>query len=170
MAVSSEINLDPVDAILDAMAASRASGNLKYSVEDIIPILQEIQKRYGYLPTAALRQVSGRTGIPESHIQGVASFYAQFYREPRGRHTITVCCGTACHVRGGHHVLEVVRDVLGVDQAGIDADPDINLETAACLGTCALAPVMVVDDKYHGKLTASKAEQVVYSLIGEDRL
>ena len=164
-----DLDLAPVDNLLDAMAAASTNGNPPFCNEDLIPILQSVQKVYGYLPANALRRVSRRTGIAESHIQGVASFYGQFYRKPRGRHTVTVCCGTACHVRGGKKLLETIKETLGIGPGETTPDAKITLEAAACLGACALAPLMVVDDKYHGKMIQGAIEKLAGLTSQEDR-
>ncbi len=137
--------------------------------ENLIPLLQELQEAYGYLPPAVLRHVSRETGIPASHIHGVVTFYAQFYLEPHGKHTITFCRGTSCHVRGRKKVLGAVESLLGIEDGETTDDMGFSLETVACLGACALAPVMVVDGKYHGKLTPRQAEQIVRRLVEEER-
>lgn len=128
---------------------------------DLIPLLQKLQAAYGYLPPAVLTEVSERTGIPTSRMYGVISFYAQFSIQPRGRHTIRCCCGTACHVRGCKEVSDAILRDLGVEEGGTTTDMRFTVESVACLGTCFLAPVMMVDDQYFGLLTPSKARDVL---------
>ena len=128
---------------------------------NLIGVLQEVQARLGYLPPEALEAVSRRIRIPLSRIYGVVSFYAQFYTEPRGQHTIRVCRGTACHVRGGNRVIDALKAELGIEEEQTTEDMMFTLQTVACLGTCALAPVMVVDSTYHGKMDPHKAVSVV---------
>ena len=134
----------------------------------LIPILQETQEAYGYLPPPVLGWVSERTGIPTSRMYGVITFYAQFYTEPHGKHLVRCCRGTACHVRGGKKILNTVRNLLGIDEGESTADMLFSLETVACLGACALSPVMVVDQNYYGKMTGRRAEQILQGLVGKE--
>jgi NADH:ubiquinone oxidoreductase subunit E len=119
---------------------------------DLIPILQQIQNEYGYLPKEVLTEMSDRTGIAASRVFGVATFYEQFYLEPRGRHTIKCCRGTACHVKGGPNITEELKSQLGVDPGETTDDMRFTFETVACLGTCFLAPVIMIDKDYYGHL------------------
>jgi len=135
----------------------------------LIPILQEIQEAYGYLPPPVLGWVSERTGIPASRMYGVITFYAQFYTEPHGKHLVRCCRGTACHVRGGKKILNTVRNQLGLDEGETTADMLFSLETVACLGACALSPVMVVDSTYYGKMTGRRAEQILQQLVEKEK-
>jgi NADH-quinone oxidoreductase subunit E len=130
---------------------------------DLIPLLQEIQSVYVYLPPEALAEVSERTGIPTSRMYGVITFYAQFSIKPRGRHTVRCCCGTACHVRGCKEVSDAILRNLGVEEGGTTTDLRFTVEGVACLGTCFLAPVMMVDDQYFGLLTPAKARDILRS-------
>lgn len=127
----------------------------------LIPVLQEAQEIYGYLSEEVLDHIGKHLHIPTSRIFGVVSFYAQFYTTPRGRHTVRVCRGTACHVRGGKHVLRAVQQHLGVGENETTPDFKFTFETVACLGACALSPVLLVDKNYYGKLTPAKVEQVL---------
>ena len=127
----------------------------------LIPVLQEVQAIYGYLPKEALVRVSEAMKIPLSRIYGVVTFYAQFYLTPRGKHTIRVCRGTACHVRGGRSVLNMVKDSLGIEDGETTEDLQFSLETVACLGTCFLAPVMMVDRSYYGKLAPERVPSIL---------
>jgi NADH-quinone oxidoreductase subunit E len=130
---------------------------------DLISVLQQVQDRLGYLPATCLEQISRRTKIPLSRIYGVVSFYAQFYTEPHGRHTIRVCRGTACHVKGAGRVLEAVEHELGIDEGESTSDLMFYLETVACLGTCFLAPVIMIDNQYFGQLTAQRVKTILQS-------
>ena len=127
----------------------------------LIPILQEIQAAYGYLPEEALKMVSRRVKVPLSRIYGVITFYAQFYLTPRGKHLIKACQGTACHVRGASQVLDNLSRELKVNPGGTTADLNFSLETVACVGTCFLAPVIMINEDYYGKLTPKKAMDAV---------
>ncbi|MFC1951935.1 NADH-quinone oxidoreductase subunit NuoE [Chloroflexota bacterium] len=127
----------------------------------LIPMLQDIQEVYSYLPEEALARLSREAGIPMSRIYGVATFYAQFYLVPRGRNTIRICRGTACHVRGATRILEAVERELGITDGETTPDMGYSLETVACIGACALAPTMVVNQNTYGKLTPNKASEIV---------
>ena len=127
----------------------------------LIPILQEAQEIYGYLSEELLAAIGKRLHIPLSRIYGVITFYAQFYTTPRGRYTVRVCRGTACHVRGGKNVLKAVQQHLGIGEGETTADFKFTFETVACLGACALSPVLLVNKNYYGKLTPAKVEQVL---------
>lgn len=135
----------------------------KYQGQDgaLIPILQDAQAIYGYLPEEVLKAISETLKIPMSRIYGVVTFYAQFYLNPRGRHTVRVCRGTACHVRGGKAVRKAVQQYLGIGENETTPDFKFTFETVACLGACALSPVLLVDKNYSGKLTPAKVEQVL---------
>ena len=129
--------------------------------DTLIPVLQEIQTTYGYLPQEVLAEFSNRSGIAASRIYGVATFYEQFHLKPRGRHTVKCCRGTACHVRGGLTIIEAIERVLGIEAGQTTEDMKFTFETVACLGTCFLAPVMMVDNDYYGHLTAEKIEEIL---------
>lgn len=135
----------------------------KYQGQDdaLISILQETQEAYRYLSREALAYISRETKIPLSRIYGVATFYAQFYLTPRGRHTIRVCRGTACHVRGGNPVLAAAEEYLRVKDGETTPDLKFSLETVACLGTCFLAPVMMVNQNYYARLTPPKVGPIL---------
>ena len=142
-----------IESLLDEV---NMSGNC-----NLIGILQEVQRHFGYLPAGALSQISSRMRVPLSRIYGVVSFYAQFYTSPRGRHTIRCCRGTACHVRGAGQILESIKRCLGIGEGQSTSDLKYYLETVACLGTCFLAPVIMVDEEYFGKLTPQKVQAVL---------
>ncbi len=143
-------------------AANGSSG--RAGPEILIPLLQGIQEAYGYLPQPVLEWTSKRTGIPTSRMYGVATFYAQFSLEPHGRHVVSCCRGTACHVRGGKKVIATVQSALGLEEGETSSDMSFSFETVACLGACALAPVTVVDRTYYGKMTPRRAEQIIEGL------
>jgi len=135
----------------------------KYNSEKkaLISILQDIQEEYNYLPQDALRIVSETTGIPLIDIVGVATFYRAFSLEPRGRHLVTVCLGTACHVRGGLKILEEFEKKLNIKAGETTEDGKFSLQTVACLGCCAIGPVVVIDDKYHAQTTIRKVVPIL---------
>ena len=129
--------------------------------DKLIPILQGIQNAYGYLPEPILTELDRRTGIPVSKMYGVATFYEQFYLEPHGKHTVKCCRGTACHVRGGANIINALKQVLGVEPGETTEDMQFTFETVACLGTCFLAPVMMVDKDYYGHLDANSISKIL---------
>ncbi len=163
-----EIDLAPMEAILDAAGVEQPDGPRSYRPDDLIPLLQQVQKTYNFLPVPALRELSQRTGIPASQVYGVITFYSQFYLEPRGKHVVRCCKGTACHVRGGNKVIEAVEDSLGIGENQTTEDMKFSFETVACLGACALAPVTVIDEKYYGKMTARQTEKILSGLAAEE--
>ena len=133
------------------------------SPRELIPILQRVQDEYGYLPEQEMMEIARFTGVSESKVYGVASFYAQFRFTPVGETQITVCRGTACHVRGAQQILEELSRQLGIQEGETTPDLKYSLETAACLGCCALAPCMVVNKSVHGRLTPSKARKIYHA-------
>ena len=144
----------------DIFSKYKGQGNISL----VIPVLQEIQQVYGYLPAEALKKMSRHFNIPLSHIYGVVTFYAQFSLEPRGRNLIKLCQGTACHIRGGKVVLKAVEDTLGIKHKGTTSDFKFSLEIVRCLGTCFLAPAMMINHNYYGRLTPEKVKQILKSL------
>ncbi|HSB65958.1 MAG TPA: NAD(P)H-dependent oxidoreductase subunit E [Anaerolineales bacterium] len=127
----------------------------------LIPSLLEIQNEYNYLPADALQRVSERMSIPMIQVYQVASFYKAFSLVPRGKHLITVCLGTACHVRGGEMLIDHVGRLLNIKPGETSKDMQFTLEAVNCLGCCALGPVMVLDGKYFGSMAVSKVEKVL---------
>ncbi len=127
----------------------------------LISILQDIQEEYNYLPQEALRIVSKTLSIPLIDILGVATFYRAFSLEPRGKHLITVCLGTACHVRGGSKILDEFEKKLDIQAGKTTEDKYFSLETVACLGCCAIGPVVVVDDDYYAQTTIQKVSSIL---------
>ena len=135
---------------------------LRYRGEsgELIPILQEAQERFGYLPGEAMQRIAKFLRLPESTVYGVSTFYAQFKLTPTGKRLIKVCRGTACHVRGGAHILREVKKLLGIKPGETTDDFEYTLETVACIGACALAPTMVVDKETHGQMTTRKVTEI----------
>ena len=131
----------------------------------LIPVLQEAQGIFGYLSQEVLATIAKRLHIPLSRVFGVVTFYAQFYTTPRGRYTVRVCRGTACHVRGGKNVLKAVQQALGIGEGETTPDFKFTFETVACLGACALSPVLLVNKNYYGKLTPAKVEKVLKQYV-----
>jgi NADH-quinone oxidoreductase subunit E len=129
--------------------------------DELVAILEDIQAAYTYLPEEALRMVADETGHSLVDIYGVATFYKAFSLQPRGKHLVSACLGTACHVRGGPAVARELEKQLGVKAGETTADREFTLETVACLGACALGPVVVVDGHYFPKVTRTKVKQII---------
>ncbi len=129
--------------------------------EEIIPILQEIQAEFSYLPTDALLQVARYTRAPESRVYGIATFYAQFRFTPMGQNHIMVCRGTACHVGGASQVIDEVEERIGIKEGETSSDGEFSVETVSCIGTCGLAPTMVVNDVTYGRLTRKEVGKLI---------
>ena len=133
----------------------------------LIPLLQATQHMYGYIPEDAFKLISEATGVPVSDIYGVATFYAQFRLKPVGKHIIKVCHGTACHVQNANAISDALAETLQISEGETTPDRMFTLESVACLGCCSLAPVMMIDDDTHGKLTGKSAPRIVKDLKNE---
>lgn len=127
----------------------------------VISLLQKVQDRLGYLSKEAIREVAKFCRMSENEIFGIASFYAQFRFIPRGKHIVKVCLGTACHVRGGEQIIESAERTLGIERGSTTKDYKFSLERVACFGSCALAPVIVVDKTVFSKMNQSKVKKVL---------
>ena len=134
------------------------------AVDKLIPILQEAQNAEGYVSLPTIHAIAAHLHIPSGRVFGVATFYNQFRFEPAGKCRLTACRGTACHVRGGRNVIKSIQSHLGVEDGGTTPDMKYTFETIACLGACALAPVIVVGSKYYGKMTPKKAVTILENL------
>jgi NADH-quinone oxidoreductase subunit E len=119
----------------------------------LIPMLQRVQEEFGYLPEEALSQIAGFLKIPLSQVFSVATFYAHFYLTRRGDHLVRICQGTACHVRGARDILETAQHLLGIKTGQTTEDYKYSLERVACVGSCAMAPVVIIDDDVHPKVS-----------------
>jgi len=139
----------------------QAIGLFKDDPGPLIPVLQKVQALFGYLPLEAIEPIAKVLRIPRAEIFGVATFYAQFAFEPRGRHTILSCQGTACHVRGGTAVLEEMKRDLNVQEGGTTEDGRFTLEKVYCVGCCSLAPAIIVDERAYGKLVPGKTKEIL---------
>jgi NADH:ubiquinone oxidoreductase subunit E len=126
-----------------------------------IPILQAIQKDYGYISKEQMQGVCNNTSIKENKIYGIATFYSQFKLVPSGENLIRVCKGTACHVRGADNLLDVIKEELQIGIGETTSDNKFTLETVACLGCCSLAPVIMINGKVYGKLTGDKLREIL---------
>jgi NADH-quinone oxidoreductase subunit E len=150
-------------------AMKKVQKELPPEKSSLIPGLQKIQSELGYLPKQAMKDLAGYINIREAEIWGAASFYAQFRFTPVGRHKITVCRGTACHVRGSAGILREMERELGIKAGETTDDLMFSLETVACLGSCALAPVMVINNRVHGTMNTTKANTLLESLKREQK-
>ena len=140
-----------------AVIVSEYNGNR----DSLISILQDIQSEYHYLPEDALRAVASQLDLPLIQVCGVATFFKAFSLKPRGEHMVSVCLGTACHVRGAPAVLDEVERQLGIKAGETTEDMRYSLETVNCLGACALGPIVVVDGKYHGQMSPGKVKKIL---------
>ena len=146
------MNLKSVDLIVDKYQERRSA---------LISILHDVQDRYKYLPDDALKMVASRLHMDISQIYGVATFYKSFSLVPQGKHSITLCLGTACHVRGGPKILRELKGLLHVEPGQTTADRQFSLNVVNCLGVCAIGPVMMVDQKFYGQMNPLKAKTIV---------
>ncbi|MFW6125544.1 MAG: NAD(P)H-dependent oxidoreductase subunit E [Chloroflexota bacterium] len=131
---------------------------------NLIPILQAVQKELGFLPEEAMLQISGFLNIPSIDVYSVVTFYNQFRVNPPGKHSIRVCLGTACHMKGGYVTLDAWRRRLGIDAGETTADREFDLDTVACVGCCTMAPVTVVDEKPEGHVEPTKVDGILLAL------
>jgi NADH:ubiquinone oxidoreductase subunit E len=146
--------LKKIDAII---------GNHRGQRWALIPLLHDIQQAVGYIPPEAIPHIASGLGLFPSQVQGVISFYTQFYTEPRGKNIVRVCRGTACHVRGGKTILKLVKQELGLEEGETSPDMEYTLETVACIGVCALAPNIVINQETHGNLNPKKVARLFES-------
>ncbi len=133
--------------------------------DELIPILQGVQKELGYLPKAAMIEIARFIGVPESRIYAVATFYAQFRFTPIGRNHVMACRGTACHVRGAPRILDHIQQELGIKEGETTSDLEFSLESVACIGACGLSPCIMINDRVEAKLTPKK----IAKLFGKGR-
>jgi NADH-quinone oxidoreductase subunit E len=148
----------------DEDIAARVEGVLqcfKGEKAELIPILQQVQQALGYLPEVAMSRVARFTGVPECTVFGVATFYAQFKFVPVGRNIVKVCRGTGCYVKGAPRLLDELEKQLCIKDGQTTPDMEYTLETVACFGSCALAPVMVFNDRVYGNVTVDKVKQIL---------
>jgi len=150
-----DLDLTTLDEIIKEAGEERGA---------LIPVLQKAQHAYGYLPRGVLRAMAKRLSIPLSRVLGVATFYSQFHLTPRGRHVIQQCDGTACHVRRAARIIKTVERELGIKAGETTPDLKCTYEVVYCLGSCALAPAAMVDDRMVGRLTPEKMLNIVENL------
>jgi len=134
----------------------------------LIPLLQDIQETFGYVPPESIESIAEALYLFPSQVQGVITFYAGFSLEPKGKYVVRVCRGTACHVKGGRSILRLMKRELGLDEGETSPDYQFTFETVACLGTCFLAPTMMVNKTYFGKLSPPKVATVL-SQYGKEK-
>lgn len=127
--------------------------------DELIPILQQVQEEFGYLPEQAMLEIARFTGVPESRVYAVATFYTQFRFTPIGRNHVMVCRGTACHVRGAPRILEEIERQLGIKEGETTSDLEYSLETVACIGCCGLSPCIMTNKKVRAKMTPKKVAE-----------
>jgi NADH-quinone oxidoreductase subunit E len=132
--------------------------------ENLIPLLQAVQGKLGYLPAAAMQEVAWHLDIPAVDVYGVATFYNQFRLTPPGKHSVRVCLGTACHMKGGYITLDAWQRRLEIDRGGTTPDREFDLDTVACVGCCAMAPVTVVDNEPQAKVDPTRVDGILLSL------
>lgn len=130
---------------------------------DLIPLLQQVQERAGYVSAESVKEIAQALRVSENEVYGVASFYAQFRFNPPGRHSIKICLGTACHVRGGQKLLESLEREIHIKPGETTVDGLFDLQRVACLGCCALAPVMQIDDQIYGRVTNTRLKRILES-------
>jgi NADH:ubiquinone oxidoreductase subunit E len=127
---------------------------------ELVPILLEVQTNFGYLPKEAILLVADFLNLPEGHVYSVASFYRRLRLLPLGRQRVTVCRGTACHIRGGPPILREVEKAMGLKEGETSSDLEYTLDTVACIGCCALAPCLTINGKVHGAMTVDKVKEL----------
>ena len=154
------MNPNPVDLIVDKYQEKRTA---------LISILHDVQDRYKYLPDEALKMVASRLRMDINEIYGVATFYKSFTLTPQGKHSITLCLGTACHVRGGPKILRELKGLLYIEPGQTTADRQFSLNVVNCLGVCAIGPVMMVDRKFYGEMNPIRAKKIIEKLNNNRR-
>ena len=162
--------MEKTQAMLDQFApVNRILEKYEFSESKLIPILQEVQAVYKYLSKDMIRYVATSIGVPPTRVYGVATFYAHFSLEPKGRHILRLCDGTACHVKKSHGILNALREKLKLsgDKRTTD-DLAFTIEIVSCLGACGLAPVMVADEKVHGQATPEEAVAIVDEILAAE--
>ncbi|MCK5862258.1 MAG: NAD(P)H-dependent oxidoreductase subunit E [Candidatus Hydrogenedentes bacterium] len=135
----------------------------------LIPVLQTAQAIFGYLPECALRKVSLGLNKSYSEVAGVVGFYSFFSTQPRGKHIIRVCLGTACYVRGGKQVLDAIKERLGIDVGETTPDRNFSLDVARCFGACGLAPAIMIDEDVHQRVKAARLQQILDQYLDQDQ-
>ena len=135
----------------------------------LIPMMQDVQAEYGYLPQAELKELSGRLDVPLAQIYSVATFYASFRLMPKGDHTIQLCLGTVCFLKGADKISKAIQGEFELVPGGTSADGKFTFSPVNCVGACALAPMMVVDGEYHGGLSVDSAVELLHKITAGDK-
>lgn len=136
----------------------------KTEKENLIPILNEVQEKYGYIPKISQLEISEYLQIPMAEIYGVVTFYSRFTLEPKGKYNISVCLGTACFVKGSQKILDRLKDRLGIEEGQTTQDGKFSIDTTRCVGACGIAPVFTVNDEVYGRATVKKLDEVLDKL------
>ncbi len=147
-----KIELSKIDQVIERCEKAKSS---------LIPILQDIQHEYNWLPPEVLKHVAERLDVPLIGVYGAATFYRSFSLKPRGKHIGTVCVGTACHVRGGQRIVDAISREFGIEPGETTEDLNFTLETVNCLGCCAIGPILVLDGEYYGEMTTRKVSSLL---------
>lgn len=142
----------------------KTTGVFNKNQKDLIHILHDVQRKYGYIPSQAISDISRYLKISESEIYGVLTFYKAFTLKPRGKHVVTICMGTACHVRGAPMILDELKRKLGIEPGETTSDNLFTLETVNCVGACALGPIIIADGDYHGQMKTREVDKLVEKL------
>lgn len=137
----------------------------KIEKDNLIPILNAVQEKYGYIPKTAQLEISKYLGIPMAEIYGVVTFYSRFTLEPKGKYNISVCLGTACFVKGSQKILDRLKDRLKIEEGQTTEDGKFSIDTTRCVGACGIAPVFTVNDEVYGKATVKKLDEVLDGLV-----
>lgn len=142
----------------------------KYKVEEdnLIPILNDVQEKYGYIPKLAQLEISNYLDIPMAEIYGVVTFYSRFTLEPKGKYNISVCLGTACFVKGSQKILDRLKDRLKIEEGQTTKDGKFSIDTTRCVGACGIAPVFTVNNEVYGRATVKKLDEVLNQLESEE--
>ena len=133
----------------------------KVDKENLIPILNDVQEKYGYIPKLAQLEISNYLGVPMAEIYGVITFYSRFTLEPKGKYNISVCLGTACFVKGSQSILDRLKDRLKIEEGKTTEDGKFSIDTTRCVGACGIAPVFTVNDEVYGHATVKKLDEVL---------
>ena len=140
----------------------------KVEKENLIPILNDVQEKYGYIPKIAQLEISNYLNVPMAEIFGVITFYSRFTLEPKGKYNISVCLGTACFVKGSQSILDRLKDRLKIDEGKTTADGKFSIDTTRCVGACGIAPVFTVNNEVYGHATVKKLDEVIDELEKKD--
>jgi NADH-quinone oxidoreductase subunit E len=153
---------------IDVAEVKEIIGQSPQNPSSLIAVLQDIQRKFHYLPPEAIKEASSALGVPLSRVYSVATFYSAFSLEPRGKHICRICMGTACHIKGAPMALEQAEQQLGIKAGQTTPDLSFTLEVVNCVGACAMAPVVIIDDKYFGNVRVDKMKRHLDGVKDED--